>query len=507
MRAPRLKKILVGVTLVVVLTIAGILGPPAFFLTRVWLNDSPAALPIPSAGTNDASRLNATRPAEVIAVAAIPAEAERQLVALVRRATDQHLRISISGAHHSMGGHTLYPGGIALNMDGFKSLSLDETRHLLTVGSGARWSEVIPFLDRHGLSVGVMQSNNDFSVGGSLSVNCHGWQNDAPPISSTVQSFRLLAASGDILRCSRTENSELFSLALGGYGLFGVILDVDLRVVPNEFYKAEPHRIQATDYARAYYELTQNRTDIGMAYGRINIAPDHFMEQGIITLLKRSKPGRSVTATLTDEPPPLLNRLVFRGSVGSDYGKNLRWRLERLMGETAGSLLSRNQILNEPSDLYATRNPASTDILHEYFIPADQLGAFIEKSRAVFLKYRPELLNITVRNVRSDTDTFLRYASEEVFGLVMFFQQQRTPSAEAAMQMITRELIELTLSCRGRYYLPYRAHATPRQFARAYPQSPEFFALKRRYDPAGLFQNSFSTTYGNSPVITDRAGK
>ena len=72
-----------------------------------------------------------------------------------------------------MGGHTLYPGGIALSMDGFKGLSLDVERRLLTVGAGARWSDVVPFLDRHGLSVGVMQSNNDFSVGGSLSARAY----------------------------------------------------------------------------------------------------------------------------------------------------------------------------------------------------------------------------------------------------------------------------------------------------------------------------------------------
>ena len=497
MRAPRLKKFLLVFTLLVTLTVAGILAPPAVFLARVWYRDAPTALPAPTAGTNDASRLNPTRTSEVVAIAADPAEAELQLVALVRRATGEKLRISISGARHSMGGHTLYPGGIVLNMDGFNHLALDEPQRLLTVGAGARWSEVIPFLDRHGLSVGVMQSNNDFSVGGSISVNCHGWQNDSPPISGTVQSFRLLAASGEILRCSRTENTELFSLALGGYGLFGVILDADLRVVPNEFYVAEPHRIASADYARAYRELTQSRTDIGMAYGRINVSPDHFMEQGIITLLKRTRPDRSAVSTLTGEPPPLLNRLVFRGGVGSDYGKNLRWRLERLMGETAGDVLSRNQIMNEPSDLYATRDPETTDILHEYFIPADQLGAFIEKSRAVLLQHRPELLNITVRNVRPDTDTFLRYAPEEVFGLVMLFHQPRTSEAEVAMQTLTRELIDAALTCRGRYYLPYRLHATPAQFTQAYPQAAAFFALKHRYDPAGIFQNSFSKAYGN----------
>jgi len=44
--------------------------------------------------------------------------------------------------------------------------------------------------------------------------------------------------------------------------------------------------------------------------------------------------------------------------------------------------------------------------------------------------------------------------------------------------------------------LPYRLHATPEQFARAYPQSKQFFELKRKYDPEELFQNQFYVKYG-----------
>jgi hypothetical protein len=44
--------------------------------------------------------------------------------------------------------------------------------------------------------------------------------------------------------------------------------------------------------------------------------------------------------------------------------------------------------------------------------------------------------------------------------------------------------------------LPYRLHATPEQFARAYPQGADFFAAKRRYDPDELFQNEFYLKYG-----------
>ena len=71
----------------------------------------------------------------------------------------------------------------------------------------------------------VMQSNHDFTVGGSLSVNCHGWHANSEPIAGTVQSLRLLTADGDVVPCSSQENPELFHLALGGYGMFGAILE------------------------------------------------------------------------------------------------------------------------------------------------------------------------------------------------------------------------------------------------------------------------------------------
>jgi FAD/FMN-containing dehydrogenase len=492
---------IIGPTLLILVITAGLfVARPVLFLASVWWHDGKTPRTMPAAGTDDASRLNATQPAEVIRVAADPAEAERQLAELVRRAAREGRHISISGAQHSMGGHTLYPGGIALDMHPFNQLSLDESKRLLTVGAGARWLEIIPFLDQRGYAVSVMQTNNDFSVGGSISVNCHGWQNDMPPICDTVESFRLLTAAGEVVRCSRTENHELFSLALGGYGLFGVMLEVDLRVVPNDYYEAEAYPVAPQDYVKAYHELTRGHADVGMAYGRISVAPASFLQEASVTLLRRKTFDKPTKNTLRDEQPSLLKRLVYRGEVGSDYGKNLRWWLEKQMGETAGKILSRNQVMNEPSNLYATRDPDTTDILHEYFIPASRFAEFIEKARPVFLSFRPELLNVTVRNVEPDRDTFLRYAPEEMFGLVLLFHQRRDAAAEATMKVMTRDLIDAALACGGRYYLPYRPHATPEQFLRAYPQAREFFALKQRYDPAGVFENEFYLNYGKALV-------
>lgn len=78
-------------------------------------------------------------------------------------------------------------------------------------------------------------------------------------------------------------------------------------------------------------------------------------------------------------------------------------------------------------------------------------------------------------------------ADRPLFAFVMLFNQARTPEDDERMQTLTQELIDAAHACGGRYYLPYRLHATPEQFHRAYPQAAEFFARKRQYDPDEIF--------------------
>jgi FAD/FMN-containing dehydrogenase len=226
--------------------------------------------------------------------------------------------------------------------------------------------------------------------------------------------------------------------------------------------------------------------------------------------LKRAERERSPVKTLTVPDANGLKRVVFRGSVGSDYGKNLRWWLEKWFGENGYAVLSRNQIMHEPSGWFANRDPEATEILHEYFVPHARLAEFVEKIRPILRPARAtqaagsseeagahaDLLNVTVRNVERDADTALAYAREPVFGLVMLFHQSRDAAAERAMEALTREMIDAALACGGTYYLPYRPHATLRQFARAYPQGAAFFAVKREFDSEEVFRNQFYQKYG-----------
>ncbi len=174
----------------------------------------------------------------------------------------------------------------------------------------------------------------------------------------------------------------------------------------------------------------------------------------------------------------------------------MRWKFEKwATSQIKGKKFSRNQLLNEEVEVLQNTDTAYTDILQEYFIPPDSVIQFIQEVKKIMPAYKVDLLNITIRNVKKDDDTFLSYANEEVFGFVMLFNQPRNTKAEIEMRSLTQKLIDLTISLKGTYYLPYRLHASKQQMYKAYPNAQKFFLLKKKYDPDELFQNKFYEAY------------
>jgi FAD/FMN-containing dehydrogenase len=491
-----LKRIFFGLVLVFLLLLI-LVAHPIFYLVKTAWNDRDQIVPTPSGKINDASRLDETRVAKIWKIPADEKAAEEQLGALLQFARTNHLKVSIAGARHSMGGHVIYPDGIVIDMLPFNHMGVDGTNLVLHVQAGARWSEVILFLNKHGLSVEVMQSNDDFSIGGSLSVDCHGWQFNRAPIDCTVQSFRLMLADGTIVKCSRTENQELFSLVLGGYGLFGIILDVDLRVVPNEKLRIERFIIPASDYIKTLAKKTADTNDIAMVYGRLRVTADQFLSEGIINIFHRLPSTNFLVSELGPLKNAGLQRAIFRGGVSGDYGKELRWNAEKYFSSVlSGDIFERNAILYEPSDWFSDHSTNTTDILIECFVPPKQFEPFLADLRKIIPKNQADLLNVTVRDINRDDDAFMRYTDKNMISLVMLFSQTRDAPGEKKMSKLTQEIVAAALRHDGRYYLPYRLHATPEQFNAAYPQAKAFFELKRKYDPGELFQNEFYLKYG-----------
>lgn len=226
-----------------------------FHLIKTYCKEDKIKPITPQGYTNDASRLNLTKVDTIIDVSGNRDSMINQLRAALKYSNQNKIPISIAGAKHSMGGHTMYPNGIQINMRPYKKMQIDTVNDVLTIGSGALWEDAIDYLDNFNRSIAVMQAFSSFSIGGSISVNGHGWQKNCPPISWSVVSFTLMNYRGEIVNCSRTENQELFSLVLGGYGLFGIILDVKLKIVANENLQFKMYKLKSSEYL-SYFKKT-----------------------------------------------------------------------------------------------------------------------------------------------------------------------------------------------------------------------------------------------------------
>jgi FAD/FMN-containing dehydrogenase len=452
-----------------------------------------AARAAPAVILNDASRLNPTPVAGHAIVRdsddnRIIAELQAQLQAAARAGQP----LCVGGARHSMGGQSLPRDGVAISLAA-PLCEPNPAKRTYRVRGGVRWSEVIQALDPLGFSVAVMQSNHDFSVAGTLSVNAHGWPVPFGPFGSTVRALRLMVADGTILNCSRTENADLFSLVIGGYGLLGIILDVELEMVANVLLVPTFERVPAAEVAARLLTTVQD-VSVNMAYGRLSIAAKGFLQEALVVSYRPVLPQPRVLPLATrSNVYSFLSRQVYRSQIGSERGKEARWSAETVVFSRAASRLplTRNAILNYPVAALAETNPGRTDILHEYFIPPDRFADFLAACREIIPPSRQELINITLRYVEADRVSALAYAPVPGarIAAVMSFTQELTPEADRAMAAMTEGLIEAVLALDGTFYLPYRLHARPEQVRAAYPEFDVFIAKKYYYDPQLRFRN------------------
>ena len=485
------------IIIIIVCITVGFLTVPVFHLLRTYFKEDSVIRFTPEGYTDDASGLNLTKVHSIIQVPSHKDDIVLQLRNILEYAKKNNKRVSIAGAKHSMGGHTISPDGILLNMRPYNSMSLDTVNNILTIGSGALWSDALQYLNKYDRSVSVMQAFSSFSIGGSISVNGHGWQHNAPPVSSTIVSFSIMKADGQVLECDREENRELFGLAIGGYGLFGIILDIKLRVVDNRNLKFKSYKFRSDEYIDHFEEYVDNDPSVQLVFGRLNISNKKFLQEATLNIFRSSVEDVDHQGRITeDERSVQLKRLVFRSTVNSEYGKRLRWNLENNLRELSSKLsFTRNQVLNDNVSIVKNNDSTSTDILHEYFIPRRNLDQYIEGLKQILPNEKIDLLNITIRNVYPDTDSFLRYADEEMFAFVMLFNQRIDTEHEIEMRALSNSLARLTHSLDGTYYLPYRLHVDKTLFKKMYPQSDEFFRLKLKYDPEEIFQNRFYLYY------------
>lgn len=407
--------------------------------------------------------------------------------------------ISIAGMQHSQGGHTLYPNGTLLDMKNYnKILDFDPEKRKITVQSGATWADIQEKINPFGLSIKVMQSQNIFTVGGSLSVNVHGRDIRYGSLIDTVDSFRLLKADGGVINVSRTENSDYFSYVIGGYGLFGVILDVTLQLAEDELYQYRSASMDYQEYETYFAEKVKNDKKVKMHLARLSVAPETFLEEMYVTdyVLAREQ-GRLKKYSKLKEEELVAPKLMLGMSRYSEWGKDVFWDTQKkFFMESNGKYETRNNVMRSDSEFMEYEHPNRTEVLQEYFVPVDEFTSYIDDLRKVLAREELNVLNITIRYVEHDEDAVLSYARDDMFALVLLINQGRSKQDIQKTEKVIRKTIDITLEHGGSYYLPYYSYPSDQQLKNAYPRIEEFFKKKRELDLEDRFKNLFYERYG-----------
>lgn len=430
---------------------------------------------------NDITQLNPIQVKRVIRPTSI-----EDIVGAIQSSTGP---ISIGGGRFSQGGQIAYPDSIHLDMRAFnKVLALDATKKQVTVQSGITWRELQDVIDPENLSIKIMQTYANFTVGGSLSVNVHGRYIGEGPIIRSVESIKLIKANGEIISASPTNNSTLFYGAIGGYGAIAVIAEVTLNLVDNVKVKRYTKKMSVQNY-KAYFS-NNIRHDQKVIFHNADIYPPDFTDI------------RSVSWLNTDETLTVEQRLISKDKeytwqpkvaefvADSNFGKWLRQHVLEPVLYSFDAVQWRNyEASYDVNELEPSNRATKTYALREYFVPVENFDSFAIKMADIFKKHETNIINVSIRHALPDSGSLLAWARTEVFAFVVYYRQGTSEAAQQEVKLWSKEIIDAVIEEGGSYYLPYQLHASTEQFVKAYPRADEFFELKRKIDPDYRFRN------------------
>jgi FAD/FMN-containing dehydrogenase len=430
---------------------------------------------------------------------------EQEIAGALAYARTNKLKLSMAGARHSMGGHAFAANGVVLDMTRFNTITINPDVPSVTVQAGAKWHDIQLKLHPK-FAVKAMQSTDVFTVGGSISVNAHGMDHHVGAIERTIRWMRVMMADGTIVRASRTENVELYRHVVGGYGLFGVILNVELDISENTIYQSERELISFADFGNYWKDKLENNDKIGLFYGHLSTSPGSFLTEMLSYTYHKADLKNVSLPALSDIGSVPARRLIFNLAKQGNLFERLKWYSEKELENRFESctiseiikaqecFVSRNEPMHDSVPYLFNALDYETDILHEYFVPRENLAAFVPEMGALIQAQDVLLLNASIRVVHKE-DFALNYAPADAFSVVLYINQRTDAAGIAKMKRITSDLIDLADRHGGRFFLPYQRHYTAAQLHKAYPMIADVFQAKKKFDPAELFSNSFYAAY------------
>jgi FAD/FMN-containing dehydrogenase len=403
--------------------------------------------------------------------------------------------LCIRGAGYSHGGNTLVDDGVQIDMKHLKQIAYNTSTTSVTVQGGCTWNKVIAELVPYGRTVAECQSYYNFSVGGSIAVNCHGRGTTFGSVSDTILSMEVLLADGSVVTCDTVNNYDLFRGTIGGYSLLGIILEATLMTVPNSLLCIE---VTTRPVKQALATVLDAIKQPNIEFFNVNLYPRRYHEIISYSWVKvKSTDAATATATVTAAASKTMqpskrvywvHMLLEQIARRTHFLKWIRAYVEpTILAQTTNEPMLRSYVMAEDANkLSVLVKRPSTTVLQEYFVPVRHTQRIVD----AIVPILPEinLLNVSIRYVRKVTHCVLNYAPEDMVAIVLYFNMWNNRSGFQHLKQWTRRMLDIVRSLDGTFYLPYLLCYDPcwLSYGAAWE---ELTNLKHKYDPTNKWQN------------------
>jgi FAD/FMN-containing dehydrogenase len=234
----------------------------------------------------------------------VQAEGEEDVLAAVRRAASEGLRIGVRSGGHSWAGNHLRDGGMLLDLSRLDSLALDAEAGTAVVGPGCRGNVALAQLAEHDLFFPAGHCPG-VGLGGYLLQGGYGWNGRVHgPACMSVEAIDVVTPAGELVRADARSHPDLFWAARGsGPGFFGAVVRFHLRLYPRPRHIANGVQLYSLDLLEEVFGWVQA------------VGPSVPREVELMVIVHRDLEGEpeiAVTApALVDTPAQAAEALAF----------------------------------------------------------------------------------------------------------------------------------------------------------------------------------------------------
>jgi FAD/FMN-containing dehydrogenase len=328
------------------------------------------------------------------------------------------------------------------------------------------------------------------TLGGMVASDIHGKNHHADgTFGGHVRALRMRLANGEIVEATRASHPDLFRATLGGMGLTGHVLEVEVKLarVPTPWVYEESERLRSLEEVFPVLGAASRAFPMTVAWIDMS-ARGARRGRGIVMRGRWAEPGEAPPnppRLWTGVPFPvtlpsgLLNRTTFALANAVYFRRHPRRQVRHVVSPATFFWLL--DLATGWNRAYGRRGFTQ----YQCVLPSDLqvFATFVDRFQALG---------------GTSFVTVLKDCGEQGEGLLSFPQRGTSLALDIPITSVeqtthlVRELNAFVLDHGGRVYLAKDAFSTAEEFRRMYPRWEAFQAIRDRYDPERRLRSALS---------------